>query len=177
MTATTVDYGDKTPKGRTGRLVGLVWMFSGLFLIAYVTAGIASTLTLESIENSIDSVDDLRRHQVAVPAQSEAAAQLDRLGLAADGYPTAEDAYDALRRGAVDAVVHDTAILQHTVTNDRSGELRLVGTPFHPQQYGFIVQADDPLRERLNRALLEVVESGDYASIHERWFGVAPESG
>ncbi len=175
VTATTVGYGDRTPKGRTGRIVGLVWMFGGLFLIAYVTAGIASTLTIEEIESSIESVDDLRKHEVAVPANSEAEAQLDRLGVASVGYPTAEDTYAALRKGDVDAVVHDAAVLRYEVTRNPSDGVRLVGVPFDPQQYGFVVRADDPLRERLNRALLDVVESGDYSDIYERWFGVEPE--
>lgn len=174
VTATTVGYGDRTPKGRVGRVVGLFWMFSGLFLIAYVTAGIASALTLEEIESSIGSIDDLRSHDVAVPAGSEAEAQMGRLGIAVDRYPSAEDAYDALRRGEIDAVVHDASILQHQVTVD-GGDLHLVGAPFHPQQYGFVLPADDPLVERLNRALLDVVESGDYDAIHDRWFGT--ESG
>ncbi len=176
VTATTVGYGDRTPKGRTGRVVGLIWMFSGLFLIAYVTAGIASALTLEEIENSIESVDDLRNHQVGVPTESEASAQLDRLGVAASGFPTAQEAYDALRRGDVDAVVHDAAILRNEVITDPSGGVRLVGSPFDPQQYGFVVEAEDPIRERVNRALLDVVESGDYDQIYERWFGIAPEA-
>lgn len=177
VTATTVGYGDRTPKGRTGRLVGLVWMFAGLFLIAYVTAGIASTLTVEEIANSIDSVDDLRSRDVAVPAGSEAEAQLARLGVPSIGYPTADDAYDALRSGDVDAVVHDAAVLRYEITRNPADGVRLVGAPFDPQQYGFVVRADDPLRERLNRALLDVIESGDYSEIYERWFGVEPDGG
>ncbi|WP_420453055.1 hypothetical protein [Ilumatobacter sp.] len=151
--------------------MGLVWMFTGLFLIAYVTAGIASALTLDEIESSIDSVDDLRDHRVAVPVESEADAQLSRLGIASSGFASARDAYAALRSGEVDAVVHDAAILRHEVTEDATGDLRLVGAPFDPQQYGFVVAADDPLREPLNRALLDVFESGDHDRLLERWFG------
>ncbi len=146
-------------------------MFTGLFLIAYVTAGIASALTLDEIESSIDSVDDLRDHRVAVPVESEADAQLSRLGIASSGFASARDAYAALRSGEVDAVVHDAAILRHEVTEDATGDLRLVGAPFDPQQYGFVVAADDPLREPLNRALLDVFESGDHDRLLERWFG------
>lgn len=173
VTATTVGYGDKTPKGKAGRVVGLVWMFSGLFLLAYFTAGIATAFTLDEIEGAIGGIDDLPGHQVAVPADSEAAAHLDRLGIPTIEFPLAADAYLALEAGQVDAVVHDAAILQFAVNNG-DGSTRLAGAPFHQQQYGFAVAADDPLRERINIELLQLIEAGDYADLYEQWFGRPP---
>jgi len=171
VTATTVGYGDKTPKGTPGRIVGIIWMFGGLFLLAYFTAGIATAFTIDEIQGSIRSADDLPGHTVAVPEASVAEAFLDRNGIATRSYPSADETYDALASGDVDAVVHDAAILQYHVNNEGAGEARVVGLPFHQQQYAFVVDFDDPLRERINVALLEVIESGEYGRLYQQWFG------
>ena len=42
VTMTTVGYGDYTPKGGTGRLLAVVIMFTGISLISFLTASIAS---------------------------------------------------------------------------------------------------------------------------------------
>ena len=46
VTMTTVGYGDKAPKSNGGKLVALLWMFSGLLFISGFAASIASTLTV-----------------------------------------------------------------------------------------------------------------------------------
>lgn len=176
VTATTVGYGDRTPIGRGGRIVALVWMFAGLFLLAYFTAGIATTFTLDEIEGSIGGFEDLPGTTVAVPTGSEAENFLERNGITTRDYATPGAAYQALRDGDVEAVVHDAAILQYRVRTDDSGQLRLAGTPFHRQQYGFVVPDDPRLRERINVALLELYADGEYARLYEQWFGQAPSA-
>ena len=171
VTATTVGYGDKTPKGTTGRLFALLWMFSGLFVLAYFTAGIATAFTIEELEGSIAGPADLRGRVVAAPAESAAVEYLDSRGIAASEFPTADAAYEALLAGDVDAVVHDAAILQHFVATDARGGTRLTGTTFAERGFGFVLPRDSDLAERVNRSLLGLIESGEYDRVHDRWFG------
>lgn len=177
VTATTVGYGDKTPKGRSGRIFGLFWMFSGLFVLAYFTAGIATTFTLDELSSQIESPADLRGHAVAVPVDSTAADFLDRQGIAASEFDTAELAYEALLSNDVDAVVHDAAILQHFVATDTRGGTDIAGLVFAERGFGLAVATDSELAEPLNRVLLELLESGEFDDLHDKWFGNALAAG
>ncbi len=177
VTATTVGYGDKTPRGVTGRIFGLVWMFSGLFVLAYFTAGIATAFTIDELSAAIDEPADLRDHTVGVPIDTASFDYLERQGIAATTYPTAEDAYEALFAGEIEAVVHDAAILQHFVATDGRGGVHLSGLIFAERDFGFVLPADDDLIEPINRALLRLIENGDYAELHNRWFGSQPGGG
>ena len=59
VTATTVGYGDKVPVRRSGRLMAIIWMFAGVFLIAYADGCFSSTITLNQLNSAINGPDDL----------------------------------------------------------------------------------------------------------------------
>ena len=171
VTATTVGYGDKTPKGVVGRLFGLLWMFVGLFVLAYFTAGIASAFTLDELEGRIAGPADLRGHEVGVIADSLGDEYLKSQGIPAIEYASSGEAYQALIDGSLDAVVHDAAILQHFVTDNSGGDTEIVGLMFAERGFGFALGPDSELTEAVNRGLISVVESGEYAELYEEWFG------
>ena len=49
----------------------------------------------------------------------------------------------------------------------------VTGPVFAERGFGFAVQAEADLAETINRSLLAVIESGDYDSLHEKWFGAS----
>jgi ABC-type proline/glycine betaine transport system substrate-binding protein len=171
VTATTVGYGDKTPKGVTGRVFGLLWMFVGLFVLAYFTAGIASAFTLDELQAQISGPADLRGRNVGVVADSLAEEYLRSQGIPATEYVSGEEAYDALVNGSLDAIVHDAAILQHFVTENVEGDVEITGVLFAERGFGFALASDSELAEALNRGLIGVIESGEYKQLHDKWFG------
>ncbi len=171
VTATTVGYGDKTPKGPAGRVFGLVWMFSGLFVLAYFTAGIATAFTIDELNRGVDEPTELRGRAVGAVIDSAATDFLERQGIAATEYVSADEAYDALLDGRVEAVVHDAAILQHFVATNERGGATISSLVFAESGFGFAMPPDSELTEAVNRSLLELIESGDFAELHEKWFG------
>ncbi|MFH7563901.1 MULTISPECIES: ion channel [Oceanimonas] len=46
-------YGDKAPVTFAGRLVGLIWMFAGMIMVASFTAAITSSLTVNNLRTGI----------------------------------------------------------------------------------------------------------------------------
>ena len=171
VTATTVGYGDKTPTGVAGRIFGLFWMFSGLFVLAYFTAGIATAFTLDELSSAIHDPADLRGRAVGAPAESLADEYLAAQGIPATRYPTSAAAFDALVAGEVDAVVDDAAILQHFVATDERGGSAIAGLVFAERGVGFALPPDAAHAEAVNRSLLTLVETGRYEELRERWFG------
>ena len=171
VTATTVGYGDKTPKGVVGRLFGLVWMFAGLFVLAYFTAGITTIFTVQELRGTITGPQDLPGKRVATIERSAAAEYLERQGISSRLFETVDEAYEELHEGEIDAIVYDAPVLQHYATREGKGRVRLAGLTFQEQNYGIALPQDSPYREAINVALLELIESGQYRELYDRWFG------
>jgi ABC-type proline/glycine betaine transport system substrate-binding protein len=171
VTVTTVGYGDKTPKGTIGRLFGVVWILAGYFVFAYFTASVTTTATVQELHGTIDGPQDLFGKQVATVRKSTAADYLAGQGIAAVNVEDVDKAYPLLESGKVDAIVYDAPVLQHYASKTGKGKVKVVGLLFEEQNYGIAIQVDSPYRERINIALLKLIESGAYQEIVDKWFG------
>jgi ABC-type proline/glycine betaine transport system substrate-binding protein len=172
VTVTTVGYGDKTPKGTTGRLFGLVWILAGYFVFAYFTASVSSTVTVHKLHGTINGPEDLFGKRVATVAKSTAADYLAVQGLSAIELADVENVYHLLKTKKVDAVVYDAPVLQHYATKKGKGKVRVVGLIFEEKTYGIALsEKKSELRDRINIALLKLMETGEYDEVSRRWFG------
>lgn len=177
VTVTTVGYGDKSPHGSRGKGWALLWMIAGYFVFASFTASITSSLAVEQLRGAIQGPEDLTGHRVVTVAGTEAEDFLEQQGVGPVTVARVDDAYTALVEGAADAVAFDAPVLQFHAAHDGHGEVRVVGPVFDRVQYGIALPIDSPLRERINVALLDLVESGAYDRLHDRWFGATMAAG
>ena len=175
VTVTTVGYGDRTPRGCVGRMAGLVWMFAGLFLIANFTASVTSVITLQQLNSSIETVDDLRTHSVTTVTGSTAADYLMRQRIGYHGVESIDDAYELLHEGRVDAVVYDSPALLYYAETIGYGEVQVVGNVFNREKYGIALPVNSPYREIVNITILAMLEDGTYDALYARWFGETPD--
>jgi ABC-type amino acid transport substrate-binding protein len=76
-----------------------------------------------------------------------------------------------LASGEVEAVVYDAPVLQHYVAGAGRGTVEVVGLMFQEKSYGMAFRFRSPHRDRVNIALLELMENGVYQQICDRWFG------
>lgn len=171
VTVTTVGYGDKAPTGAWGRGWALFWMVAGYLVFAMFTASITSALAVEEIRGAINGPDDLLGNRVVTVAGTSAEQYLERQGVGPMTVATIDEAHAELEAGNADALVFDAPVLQYHAAHQGQGEVRIVGPVFERVRYGAAVAADSPLRERINVALLEVIESGAYDRLHDEWFG------
>ncbi len=82
-----------------------------------------------------------------------------------------EDAFDALLKGEVEAVVYDAPNLLYYANGEGKGKVTVVGNIFEPQDYGLALPQGSPLREKITRAILTLIESNELESIKVKWFG------
>ena len=172
VTMSTVGYGDKVARGARGRLLALVWIALGTLVFASFTAAIASSLAVSELRSEISGPSDLLGRRVATVTHSAAETYLPSIGVGPVLVDNIDDAYLLLTEGEVDAVVFDAPVLQFHAAREGAGEVTTVGSDFQKVQYGLMLgPGDAELRERLNLALLELIESGVYGRLHDAWFG------
>ncbi len=171
VTMTTVGYGDKAPVTAGGRLVALVWMFASIIIISGFTAAIASALTVSQLATGIQGPDDLPGKRIGTVVDSTSAAYLRGKGARLKSYTTPAEALDALAAGEVEAVVYDKPILSYLVNNVIDADLRVLPGLFDPQNYAFALPTDSPLREEINRLILEQLGEPGWKDIQYRYLG------
>jgi ABC-type amino acid transport substrate-binding protein len=88
-------------------------------------------------------------------------------------FDTVEEAYNALLKGTMDAVVYDAPNLLFFANGEGKGKVTVVGKIFEPQDYGLALPQGSPLREKMNRAILTLVENDELARTMAKWLGPA----
>ena len=172
VTMSTVGYGDKVARGTKGRVLALVWIALGTLVFASFTAAIASSLAVTELRSEISGPSDLTGRRVATVANSAGETYLPSIGVGPVLVDDVEDAYPLLSGGDVDAVVFDAPVLQFHAAREGAGEVATVGADFQRVQYGLMLGEDDAeLKESIDLALLELIESGVYQQLHDAWFG------
>jgi len=72
-------------------------------------------------------------------------------------------------RGEIDAFVHDEPILAWEVAEVPG--VVLAALRFAPQDYAIVLPQGAPMRETVNRALLDVLASDEWGNIQRRYLG------
>ena len=86
-------------------------------------------------------------------------------------YDTQENAYLDLSSGRLDGILADTFVQWEWLKSDAGQSFEFKGEPvFDNDKIGIAVRKSDPLRERLNKALAEIVEDGTYKKINDKYF-------
>jgi ABC-type amino acid transport substrate-binding protein len=171
VTMTTVGYGDKAPATLSGRLIAMVWMFASVVIVSSFTAAIATALTVDKLDKSIADVNDLYRYRVLTLPGSTSESFLNRRMIRHQTAASLPQALDALSQGTADAVVYDAPILRYLVSQHYPDRLRILHEVLQRQDYGIALRAGSPLREDVNRALLQIVRSEDWQRVLEQYLG------
>jgi len=145
-------------KTLTARALATVLTLSSTFLIAAVTAVLASSFTLNAMQTEVRTLDDLRSLQVGALSASTSSAILRNNGILHQTRPDLDSLVRDLDKGDLGAIVSDAAFLQYRINQGKQqGKFEsLIVLPYEleAQNYAFILAQDSPLRERINRALL-----------------------
>ncbi|EAQ81414.1 transporter substrate-binding domain-containing protein [Blastopirellula marina] len=171
VTITTVGYGDKVPTSLGGRMIGLIWMFAGLFIIAGFTAAVTSALTLTELQARINGPSELSRVKVATVEGSTSADYLRARHIMYVKHPNVESALDSLVADQCDAVVYDEPILKYQIFQNFAGDAYVLPVTFERQNYAFALPSGSPLRETVNQVLLRRTSSPSWEEVLASYFG------
>jgi ABC-type amino acid transport substrate-binding protein len=169
----TGEHGERENNGAVKRLTVVAMWVIGVVLVAQFTATVTASLTVQELQSSIQGPGDLPGKTIGTAPGSVAADYLTALHLPYVPITDPQEAYNRLLDGTIQAVVYDAPTLQYWTTRLGGGELQVVGPLFRPVKYGIAVARGNPLRKRINEALLELYSDGTYEDIYRKWFGPA----
>jgi polar amino acid transport system substrate-binding protein len=168
--ATLATQAEEMPKGPWGRIIAVLWMFISVVFIAYFTATVTTSLTVEQLNSNIKGPSDLPGRKVATISGSTSANYLQQQHLEVKEFKQIEEAYDALNNAEVDAVVYDAPILLYYAAHDGKGKVQVVGSVFRKESYAIALPNGSPYRKSISQALLSLQEKGTYQEIYDKWF-------
>lgn len=165
VTMTTVGYGDKAPKSTGGRIVALIWMFTAIIIISGFTAAIASSLTVNTLGQSVDDLTSLRKMEVGTVSASASERFLKDNYIRPQTYSSVEEGLNKLTAQEVGAFVYDEPILRFQINRNTLTELEVLPFRFNPQYYSFGFPKRSRLIEKINPLLLAETEKATWRII------------
>lgn len=162
---------ERQPVSAFGRLLAVVLVVSSLFVVSIFVANITAVMTVAAIQSSVSSPSDLQGRRVGVPENSTSERFARDEGLSPRTFGTITEMYAQFEAGRLDAVIYDAPLLAYYVNQDTSGNARLVDRVFKPENYGMALPSGSPLREDINRTILQLREEGIYDDLISKWFG------
>jgi polar amino acid transport system substrate-binding protein len=169
--STLATQADQMPRAALARIIAVIWMFMSVVFIAYFTAAVTSSLTLQQLRGDINGPEDLPGKRVASIKGSTSVEYLRQHSVDPVEFAKIEEAFQALQDGQVDAVVYDAPVLLFYAAHEGKGKLQTVGAIFRKENYGIVFPSNSPNRKPVNEALLKLKENGTYDQLFKKWFG------
>lgn len=160
---------NKAPVGVPGRLVAVMWMLAGIALTSFITASLASSMTLNSINSEVASLSDLGNAKIGTVTGSSAAAFLKKKHYKVETFDKIDEAIKALEQKQVKAVVYDSPILMYYVAKHPDSRLQVIGSMFELQDYGFAMPLKSGLRKQINAAIHKLKFTGYLDELERKW--------
>jgi polar amino acid transport system substrate-binding protein len=169
--STLATQADQMPRAALARIVAVIWMFASVVFIAYFTATVTSSLTLQQLRGDISGPEDLPGKRIATVRGSTSMDYLRSHNIEAMEFTRVEEAFQAIQQGSADAVVYDAPVLLYYASHEGKGKVQVVGNIFRKESYGILFPSNSPHRKPVNEALLKIRENGTYDRLYLKWFG------
>lgn len=166
VTMTTVGYGDKSPRTFGGRFIGLIWMFMAIIMISTLTAGIASSLTVQNMQDEINSIQDLERFEVITVKSSSAQELLDQYQISSEQVTNAEEGIEALFQDRNSTLVYDQPILNYIIQEKGlEDELVVLEQTLKKDYYSYSFPRNSPLLDAIDPILIGTLKSMEWINL------------
>lgn len=161
-TMTTVGYGDKAPVTNSGRILGMIWMFTAVVTISGLTASIASSLTINKLNDNITSFDDLRKIKIGSIGGSGTADLLIKYNVDFEKYTSIHKGLKDVEDGTIKAFVYDQAILAYNINDMKeSDKLKVIPSSYFKEYFSFAASDNDLVRT-IDVELIDIIDSQEW---------------
>ncbi len=165
--------GNLTIKYRTWKsnLLAVMWTLFGVAAVAYVTSTLTAAMMAASRDQGgITSVRDLTDTKVGALDGGAARRYLTALQIESVPVKNLDEAGALLHSGALDAFVGDAPVLKYWIGLNPDRNLKLTGTTFHPEKFGFAINpAQADLAEDITLELINLHDDGTMEHIASKY--------
>ena len=170
VTMTTVGYGDKSPRTFGGRLIGLIWMFLAIIMISSLTAGIASSLTVQNMQDEINSVEDLSKFDVATVKSSSSLELLDQYNVKSQQVVNGQEGIDLLLNKKVRVFVYDQPILNYIIDQrELDDELEVLPKTLKKDYFSYSFPKGSELIKEIDPILVGTLKSMEWNNLTKNY--------
>ena len=168
VTMTTVGYGDKAPKTHLGKTIAIIWMFTAVIIISSFTATIASTLTVNSLESEINSLEELKNVDIVAVVGASPASDFLQLKSFENIklYRSPQEALFALSKKEVNALVHDRTTMHHLIQQlELQENVQLLPLTFEEGYRSFIMPKNHVFFDTLNQEVIFQIQQDSWTKL------------
>ena len=171
VTISTIGYGDKVPHTRVGRIVGAIWIFTGLIMLSLFTANASAIFTATEIQSNIQDANDLRSARVGAASKSSGEEYLVRERIAYLSYDDLHAAIDAMLNGDIDCVVSNVPVARYLNNTEYRQTLSISPNYLLENNMGIAMKRGSELRESINTTLLSLITEPEWQASLTRYLG------
>lgn len=167
---TTVGYGDKSPVTTVGRLIGIVWMFFAIIIISSLTAGIASSLTVQNLSKDINSVRELSKYKIKTVKGSSTENFLKKSDVPYTVSNTVEEGLEYIENQEIDLFIYDEPMLKYGIqSKGMTGKVSVLPKSFREDYYAYTFPKNSYLINEINPLLISVLKTNRWKQVEEKY--------
>lgn len=144
------------------------------FTRPYFQSGLAIAVRKQD-RGEIQSFEDLENKRIAVAIGTTGAQEAAEIpGAEIFTFDNSALALQELSNGNADAVVNDAPVTLYAIKVGNLNNVEVVGELLTEEYYGIALPQDSPNLEKVNDALDQLLESGRYRELYQKWFAGEP---
>lgn len=168
VTMTTVGYGDKAPKTHLGKTIAIIWMFTAVIIISSFTATIASTLTVNSLEGEINSLEELKNVDFVGVVGASSGSEFLQLNNFDNAklYRSPHEALFALSKKEINAFVNERTNMYHLIQQLQMKEsVQLLSLSFDEGYGCFMMPKNHDFFDEVNREVIFQIQQDSWTEL------------